>query len=295
MQRSKYVAGLVKMKTGEKIPAPGSCKDQAGPMFRVLINLDISGSMANKIEGVKVMVAQFVTFLETMSVPLLFAIVTFTEDSHGCYVSLNEFTSFQDTLAFVGSIMLCQPPDQPSVSASGDDGDENQKAALHRLIDLDPLPTVGFLITDALPHLGANNMQGATARKELSWLQNRGVDSETARDFFRVLGLVKDHFQDLLVMNCVIYNHVPESNESYGRGAGRGNAAGCEDRAESAGGVSSDEVTELAGFDLYDLSGLSHRQTEADPAGLMSLGDNSTIFQIAMERTTEGKLASHID
>eukprot|EP00798_Chlamydomonas_sp_ICE-L_P016432 gene16432-22646_t len=260
--------------------------------------------MSNEIEGVKAMVAQFVTFLEIMSVPLLFAIVTFTEDSHGCYVSLNEFTSFQDTLAFVGSIMLCQPPDQPSVSASGGDEDENQKAALHRLVDLDPLPTVGFLITDALPHMGANNMQGSTARKELSWLQNRGVDSETARDFFRVLGLVKKHFQDLLVMNCVIYNHVPESNV-YGSVAQETGGMLMIPRSRTADvlaegmlqvvktvlnqleGVSSDKVTELAGFDLFDLSGLSHREREADPAGLMSLGDNSTIFQIAMERTVE--------
>eukprot|EP00798_Chlamydomonas_sp_ICE-L_P007957 gene7957-1173_t len=237
--------------------------------------------MSNEMEGVKVMVAQFMTFLGTMSVPLLFAIVTFTEDSQGCYVSLNEFTSLQDTLAFVGNIRVCRPPDHPSVHAGGGDSDENQKAALHRLINLDPLPTVGFLITDALPHLGTYNMQGTTARKELSWLQNRGVDSETARDFFRVLGLVKEHFQGLLVMNCVIYNHAP-GNKVYSSMAQQ------TDRAKSVGGgVSSDKVTELAGFDLFDLSGLSYRETEADPVGQMSLGDNSTIFRITMERTIE--------
>eukprot|EP00798_Chlamydomonas_sp_ICE-L_P007958 gene7958-1174_t len=295
---------LTKMKTGEKIPAPGSGKDQVGPMFRVLINIDITGSMSNEIEGVKVMVAQFVTFLETMSVPLLFAIVTFTEDSQGCYVSLNEFTSLQDTLAFVGNIKLCRPPDHPSVHASGEDGDENQKAALHRLIDLDPLPTVGFLITDALPHLGAYNMQGTTARKELSWLQNRGVDSETARDFFRVLGLVKEHFQGLLVMNCVIYNHAP-GNKVYGSVAQETGGMLMIPRSRTAdvlaqgmlhvvmtvlnqlGGVSSDKVTELAGFDLFDLSGLSYRETEADPAGEMSLGDNNTIFCSSVFRTIQ--------
>jgi hypothetical protein len=48
------------------------------------------------------------------------------------------------------------PPDNPEVSASGDDAPENHKAALHRLTDLEPLPTIVFLITDALPHMASD-------------------------------------------------------------------------------------------------------------------------------------------
>jgi hypothetical protein len=61
--------------------------------LRVLIILDITGSMSNEIEAVKQAVAEMVRLcseeLETAAGALAFAFITFTEGDHsGCHVSL---------------------------------------------------------------------------------------------------------------------------------------------------------------------------------------------------------------
>lgn len=77
--------------------------------------------------------------------------------------------------------------DQPGVCARGYDIEENAKAALFELTQLNgSKPTLAFCITDAGYH--RTNDESPTARQEQSYLEEKGV-SET--DFFRLFDLVR--------------------------------------------------------------------------------------------------------
>jgi hypothetical protein len=91
------------------------------------------------------------------------------------------FVCCQDLAAartFVEGLRLGVPPDHPGVTADGGDGEENQKAALYRMTELDPtVPTISFLITDAGPHFKLYGDR-PEARAELAWLQDKGLDPQ---------------------------------------------------------------------------------------------------------------------
>jgi hypothetical protein len=77
---------------------------------------------------------------------------------------------------FVEGLKLCCPPSHPDITgANGGDGDENHKAALYQMVELDPsVPTISFLITDAGPHFRSAS-GGQEARQELSWLADKDL------------------------------------------------------------------------------------------------------------------------
>lgn len=89
--------------------------------FRIAIVLDITGSMSSELEGVKSTVATLVELLQDLPVPLALAVLTFTEDSKGCYVSCKEFQGqegLHEARTFVQQIKLCMPPENPEVQVS---------------------------------------------------------------------------------------------------------------------------------------------------------------------------------
>jgi hypothetical protein len=83
---------------------------------------------------------------------------------------------------FVERIELTTPPENPDVDAwgGGTDYDENQKAALYRMTELDPtVPTISFLITDAGPHFRRRGGP-PEAQAEVAWLQAKGLTLEVS-------------------------------------------------------------------------------------------------------------------
>lgn len=192
--------------------------------------------------------------------------------------------------------------------ASGDDGPENHKAGLYRLIDLEPLPTIAFLITDAPPHLDCWR-PGATHSHELRWLEARGLARSVASDVFRVFHLVQEHYAGNLVLNCVMYSGAPA--DVYGSLVQRTGgmlmepvsrqpqvlAKGMLDVIRTLlstmpGGVGGDAaVSSLEGFQLYDVSGLPARECEqvrrGDGADAIEKGISGTPH-MAYTATAEG-------
>jgi hypothetical protein len=82
------------------------------------------------------------------------------------------------------------------------------QAALAITTDLDPsVPTIGFLITDAPPHLTTDDTS-PTAAHELRFLcDQRGLTQHEATDFFRCFKATAfSHFGSNLILNCVVYN-----------------------------------------------------------------------------------------
>lgn len=78
----------------------------------------------------------------------------------------------------------------PGVSACGDDGDENAKAALYALKELDGgKPTVAFFITDAGYH--RTKRESPTAQAEDDYLLGKGA-SDT--DFYVLFDSVRTFF-----------------------------------------------------------------------------------------------------
>ncbi|WIA35205.1 hypothetical protein OEZ86_003668 [Tetradesmus obliquus] len=291
--------------------------------LRVLIILDITGSMSNEIQAVKQAVAEMVRLcseqLASAAGALAFAFITFTEgDRSGCHVSLKETSCLQEAQEYIDSIKLSTPPDEPSVRACGDDGPENQKAALARTTDLDPsLPTVAFLITDAPPHL-ASDPDSMTARHELTYLTSqRGLSAADAGDAikcFRATAL--QHFAGNLVLNCVVYAGDSEPDTSLMRlySCFAQQTGGMLMQPESRNptvlanglttvvkmprmegaalpqpqqdnGPAGSAAAQLEGFRLVDVSGLrADVSSEADHLGSVAYGDSEALFAIAMER-----------
>ncbi|KAG6574648.1 Voltage-dependent P/Q-type calcium channel subunit alpha-1A [Phytophthora cinnamomi] len=172
-------------------------------MINLVFLLDITGSMADELAGVKKTVRHLVDSVFEEEYAVMITIITFTESSQGCFVTSNSFTEGEEATNFVKSIKLCVPPGQPGVCANGGDGDENQKAALAELLTLDStMPSIAFLITDAGPHLLAET-RTREAEHEINFLKEKHsiVDS----DMFNVLALVQAHFEGNLIVNIVKY------------------------------------------------------------------------------------------
>jgi hypothetical protein len=74
----------------QQVAAPAASAG-ANAAFRVVVNIDITGSMSSQLAGVKAYCAELATLCQALDVPVSFVIITFTESSKGCYVSLNEF------------------------------------------------------------------------------------------------------------------------------------------------------------------------------------------------------------
>merc|ERR1719160_2275609 len=132
--------------------------------------------------------------------PIRISIMTYTEDSKRGYTS--HFTS-EDAGAladYAAGLKLCQPPEAPSVSANGGDGEENVLQGLAEMyqaagagevrIGLDE-EVLCFLITDAPPH--GRRQENAEARNERRTLVELGMaDPDGTVDMYRVL----DRFLD---------------------------------------------------------------------------------------------------
>ncbi|KAF1795183.1 von Willebrand factor, type A [Phytophthora cactorum] len=172
-------------------------------MINLVFLLDITGSMSNELAGVKETVRHLMASVFEEEYAVMITIITFTESSQGCYVTNHSFTDGDEAIAFIKSVQLCVPPGNPSVSANGGDGDENQKAALAELLTLDnTMPTIAFLITDAGPHLLAET-RTSEAQHEINFLKEKHSIMDS--DMFNVLALVHAHFENNLIVNIVKY------------------------------------------------------------------------------------------
>ncbi|TYZ59241.1 hypothetical protein PybrP1_007882 [[Pythium] brassicae (nom. inval.)] len=173
-------------------------------MINLAFILDITGSMENELRGVKETVRALVKSVsEDETHRVMVTIITFTEDSTGCYVTNNSFESGKSASSFVSRIQLCVPPESVGVSANGGDGDENHKAALAELLRLDgAMPTIAFLISDAGPHLVADRPTKETTL-EVDFLKR--THSIVNTDMFHILALVQAHFGANLILNVIKY------------------------------------------------------------------------------------------
>ncbi|KAG7390039.1 hypothetical protein PHYPSEUDO_009001 [Phytophthora pseudosyringae] len=172
-------------------------------MINLVFLLDITGSMSNELAGVKETVRHLVTSVFEEEYAVMITIITFTESSQGCFVTNHSFTEGDEAISFIKSVQLCVPPGNPSVSANGGDGDENQKAAFAELLTLDcTMPTIAFLITDAGPHLLAES-RTREAEHEINFLKEKHSVADS--DMFNVLALVQAHFEGNLIVNIVKY------------------------------------------------------------------------------------------
>ena len=262
---------------------------QAGDAYlRVLVNIDITSSMGTELEEVKSAVSEFAGLCTDLDVPVIFAIATFTESNkEGCFVSLKELPASEEAVDYVRNIQLSRPPDAHRVEANGDDCPENQKAALFKMCELDPsIPTIAFLITDAEPHMQSDGTS-PTSEHELAWLQTRGLEPEVAEDLFRVFEKVLNHFEDNLILNCVLYDSDDISQPIYGSLAqqtggmlmlprsrnpfvlGKGLMAVVKTlisrmpgQQQAPDGEAIEDSSALDGFSLMDISSLPARTTE---------------------------------
>jgi hypothetical protein len=74
----------------QRLAAPAA-DPAAAPIFRIVLNIDITGSMESQLEGVKAYCAELATLCQDLEVPVSMAVITFTENKDRCYVSLDEF------------------------------------------------------------------------------------------------------------------------------------------------------------------------------------------------------------
>ncbi|CAM9404457.1 unnamed protein product [Ectocarpus fasciculatus] len=178
--------------------------------------------MGSQIEGVKRAVRELIPLLAE-NPNLGIVIVTFTEGGRdkkaggpGCYVSVDMFSDPTEADTFVRKITLSTPPRHPGVNAYGDDGDENAKAALYALKELDGTkPTVAFFITDAGYHRTKRDSPTAKAEEEL--LVAKGVPDT---DFYALFDSVLGHFGGNLVVVPIVYNFGSQrahTKQAYGQ------------------------------------------------------------------------------
>lgn len=102
---------------------------------------------------------------------------TFTENP-GCFVSKSApGLSNQALVNYAKSIVLCRPPDFPSVSAGGGDGPENVTAAMASLLLSfeSNQNLLVFIITDAPPHHKAFG-NGTETLEERKWLKEHDFE-----------------------------------------------------------------------------------------------------------------------
>lgn len=167
----------------------------------------------------------------------------------------------------------------PVQDAYGDGGPENYKAGLLRLTDLEPVPTIAFLIANASPHMAASRLSPTHAH-ELRWLQDRGLTPSVTLDLYRAFQLVEGHYAGNLVLNCVAYSGAPHDvygSLVQGTGGMLMQLVSREPQVLAKGmlhvirtllaampqGVAGEAaVSSLEGFQLYDVRGLAQRECE---------------------------------
>lgn len=140
--------------------------------------LDITGSMSSSIAACKQASSQTAELISSQGYNVGFVMSTYTENSKGSYVSYDKFYEVDKAVDFIKKITLCRPPNNPSVSASGEDGDENLK---HAMADFSSkhnfnIPSVVFIITDAGYHkIGASS---ETAKRERESLKEYNAQND---------------------------------------------------------------------------------------------------------------------
>jgi hypothetical protein len=88
----------------QRLAAPAA-DAAAAPVFRTVLNIDITGSMESQLAGVKAYCAELASLCHDLEVPVSMAVVTFTENKDRCYVSLNEFQV--SVSGFLRSRLMC--------------------------------------------------------------------------------------------------------------------------------------------------------------------------------------------
>jgi hypothetical protein len=92
--------------------------------------LDITGSMSSSIAACKSASAETARVISEQGYNVGFVMTTYTEHAAGSYVSYDKFSDVDDAVKFINTIQLSRPPNNPKISASGEDGDENLKHAM---------------------------------------------------------------------------------------------------------------------------------------------------------------------
>ncbi|DBA02887.1 TPA: hypothetical protein N0F65_005914 [Lagenidium giganteum] len=172
-------------------------------MINLAFLLDITSSMSLQLESLKQVVSSLVdSVFQDANNELQVTIITFTESRTACYASHHCFVDGQRAVEFVRSIQLNNPPGTTIFDANGGDSDENHKAALMELLVLDAsIPTIAFMITDAAPHMQRGG-KSDEALNEMKYLRSMGYDKT---DMFHLLELIKNHYQDNLILNVLKY------------------------------------------------------------------------------------------
>lgn len=194
------------------------------------------------------------------------------------------------------------------------------------MTDLDPaVPTVAFLITDALPHLQTD--RGSTeAQHELNYLVSRGVSQDDAQDVFKTFqNITLAHFGGNLILNAVVFNsggyyaNQPSGDQllfgSFAQQIGgmlmqpdsRNSAVLAQGlvtvvqsllerlvgHGPAEAGAQPEATEQLQGFKLIDLSGVTaDRASEQEDGGAVKYGDADVIFNIALDRMVAGRHAA---
>jgi len=198
------------------LPVPGK-----GKRLRVVFLVDITGSMGSQIEGVRAMMRKYCEGLEgDLSDSLVqLSIMTYTENNKRGYTSHFTSTEAAALLKYVDGIRLSCPPDCPSESANGGDGEEN---VLHGLASMYREPDgevrvpldeqlLCFIITDAPPH--SSKQQTAEAKNERKALLEMGMaDEEGLVDMYRVLDRVMDQRNGKVIFVPLMYGSVGGSD-----------------------------------------------------------------------------------
>ena len=148
--------------------------------------LDITGSMSTSIEACKESSIKAAQMISSEGYNVGFCMTTYTEDTKGSYVSYDKFSNVDTAVEFIKKITLCRPPNNPSVSASGDDGDENLKHAMAEFASQHnfDIPSIIFILTDAAYH-PITDSTSKTAKCERAELQAL----RASNDFFEIWNL----------------------------------------------------------------------------------------------------------
>eukprot|EP00668_Euglena_longa_P009414 GGOE01011359.1.p1 GENE.GGOE01011359.1~~GGOE01011359.1.p1 ORF type:complete len:1039 (+),score=293.62 GGOE01011359.1:27-3119(+) len=178
---------------------------KAEPLDIVLL-IDITGSMGSQIDAVKSMCRTFAASLGASILSLQLHIITFTENTVGCYTS--HYTSVDpfELVQYINDLTLGRPPEHPNVSANGGDGPENTLAGLVTMLDRvgTVRDTICFLITDAPPHFKATHSE--EAKLERRWLVEHGILTDASEcDVYNILHTVVDAYQGRLIICPIVY------------------------------------------------------------------------------------------
>lgn len=172
------------------------------------------------------------------------------------------------------------------------------------LVDLSPIPTIAFLVTDAEPHL-ASARPTPTSSLELKWLGDRNVPRDVASDIYRLFDSVISSYSAAdshLFLNCIVYGN-SSARRTYAPLVQRTGGLLMEPRSRDprllcAGmmavvnsllarlsAAESESANDLSGFVVYDASGmLCSCERDSSRVRDAPVGDAATLFRIAMDR-----------